>query len=174
MTTPAVSRDWATPLLLAAFALMASTGVLMFFHWHTHLQEEIHSWLGWGVVAAAVLHVVGNLTLFKRHFTGRRLALGLLAVAVAVLVGTSLMRPAGGQVPSVPALAIQALSRAPLQALAPVFGLSVADARQALADAGLVLADDNASLDAAAQGSREQIGKGLQALSAASRKAAPR
>lgn len=167
MSTPTVSRDWATPLLLATFALMACTGVLMFFHWHTHLQEEIHAWLGWAVVAAAVLHVVCNLALFKRHFTGRRLAVGLLAVALAVLVGTSLMRPAGSQGPSVPAVAVQALAGTPLHTLAEVFGLSVADARQALAGAGLALPDDASTLNAAAQGSRDRVGQGLRALAAA-------
>ncbi len=168
MNFPTVSRAWATPLLLACFALMAGTGVLMFLHRHSPLQEDIHAWLGWGVLAAAALHVAGNFTQFKRHFAGRRPAVALLTFALALLVGTSLLRPVSGE-PSVPALAVQTLARAPLRTLAPVFGLSVAEARQVLENAGLAMADDDTSLDAAAQGRRDQIGNGLKALAAASR-----
>lgn len=175
MTTPSVSRHWATPLVMACFTLMAATGVMLFFHWHSPLQKDIHTWLGWGLVAAVMLHVLSNLAAFKRHFTGHRRALALLLVAVAVFAATAFVRPAdGGKGGSMAAVAVQALARAPLRAVAEVFGLSVGEAREALAGAGLTLADDNASLDAAAQGSRDQVNKGLKALAAASRKAASR
>lgn len=167
MTTPSNARQWATPVVMATFTLMAGTGVLMFFRWHSPLQKEVHEWLGWGLVTAVVLHVLSNLPAFKRHFSGQRLAVGLLAAAVVVLAGTSLVRPAEGKGTSVSALAVQALSRAPLRTLAEVFALSVPAARQALASAGLELADDQATLEAAAHGSRERVGQGLRALAAA-------
>lgn len=167
MTTPAVSRNWATPLVMACFTLMACTGVLMFFHWHSPLQKEVHEWLGWGLVTAVLVHVLSNLPAFKRHFTGQRRAALLLAVALAVVAGTSFVRPAEGKGPSVSGIAVQALSRAPLHTLADVFGLTVGEARQALAGAGLTVQDDNASIDAAAQGSRERVAQGLRALAAA-------
>lgn len=167
MTPPAVSRDWATPVVMACFTLMACTGVLMFFHWHSPLQKEVHEWLGWALVAAVLVHVLSNLPAFKRHFTGHRRAAVLLAVTLAVVAGTSLVRPPEGKGSSVSGIAVQALSRAPLHTLAEVFGLSAAEARQALAGAGLSVQDDNASLDAAAQGSRERVGQGLRALAAA-------
>lgn len=174
MTTPSVSRHWATPLLIACFALMAATGVMLFFHWHSPLQKDVHTWLGWGLVAAVMLHVTSNLAAFKRHFTAYRRALALLLVAVVVFAATAFVRPAdGGKGGSMAAVAVQALSRVPLHVLAEVFGLSVGEARQALAGTGLTLADDNSSLDAAAQGDRDQVNKGLKALAAASRKAAP-
>ncbi|PTT79876.1 hypothetical protein DBR42_20555 [Pelomonas sp. HMWF004] len=175
MTTPTVSRNWATPLVMGCFTLMAATGVMLFFHWHSPLQKDIHTWLGWGLVAAVAVHVLSNLAAFKRHFTGHRRALVLLLVAVAVFTATSFVRPAdGGKGGSAANVAMQALSRAPLRALAEVFGLSVGEARDALAGAGLTLANDNASLDAVAQGNRDQVSKGLKALAAASRKPAPR
>lgn len=171
MTTPSIPRNWATPVVMACFTLMAGTGVLMFFHWQSPLQKEIHEWLGWGLVAAVVLHVLSNLPAFKRHFSGQRQAAVLLGVALLVAAGTYFVRPAEGKGQSVPGIALQALTKAPLHTLAEVFGLSVADARQALAGAGLTLADDNASIDTAAQGNREQVGKALKALAAAAPKA---
>lgn len=167
MTTPSIPRTWATPVVMACFTLMASTGVLMFFHWQSPLQKEIHEWLGWGLVAAVLLHVLSNLPAFKRHFSGQRRAAVLLGVALLVTGGTYFVRPAEGKGPSVPGIALQALTKAPLHTLAEVFGLSVADARQALSGAGLTLADDNASIDTVAQGNREQVGKALKALAAA-------
>ncbi len=168
MPFSSVSRQWATPLVMSCFLLMAATGLMLFFHWHSPLQKEVHTWLGWGLVTAVSLHAVSNLAAFKRHFAGQRLALALLFVAVAVFVGTALVRPAdGGKGASVSTVVVQALSRAPLHTLAEVFGLTVADARQALAGAGLEFKDDSTSLDAATQGNRDQVGKGLKALAAA-------
>lgn len=163
----AVSRTWATPVVMASFTLMACTGVLMFFHWHSPLQKELHEWLGWALVAAVLLHVLSNLAAFKRHFAGQRRAVVLLVVALAVVGGTAFVRPADGKGASVSGIAVQALSRAPLHTVADAFGLTVGDARQALAGAGLTLQDDNATLEAAAQGSRERVGQGLRALAAA-------
>lgn len=167
MTIPSNARRWATPVVMASFAFMAATGVLMFFHWHSPLQKELHEWLGWALVAAVVLHVLSNATAFKRHFAGQRRAAVLLAAVLLIVVGTSFIRPAESKGGSVSAGAVQALAKAPLPVLAQVFGLSTADARQALAAAGLDLPQDSSTLDAAAQGQRERIGKGLKALIAA-------
>ncbi|MFG6466254.1 DUF4405 domain-containing protein [Roseateles sp. BYS87W] len=169
MTAPTVPRHWATPVVMACFTVMAATGVLMFFRWQSPLQKEIHEWLGWGLLAAVLMHVLANLPAFKRHFAGPRQAVALLTVAVLVAGGSYFVRPADGKGPSVSALAVQALARAPLHTVADVFGLPVPSARQALADAGLTLADDNTSIDTAAQGNRERVGKALKALA----KAAP-
>lgn len=174
MTTPSIARRWATPVVMASFIFMAGTGVLMFFHWQSPLQKELHEWLGWALVAAVLLHVLSNLAAFKRHFTGERLAAGLLVVAALLVAGTSFVRPADNKGASVSAVAVQALSKAPLRTLAEVFGLSVAEARQTLAAAGLELAQDDSTLDAAAQGQRDRIGNGLRALAAASKAGAAR
>lgn len=173
MTTPSTSRRWATPVVMASFAFMASTGVLMFFHWHSPLQKELHEWLGWALVAAVLLHVLSNVAAFKRHFSGQRLAAVLLVAVVGVVAGTSFVRPAESKGGSVSAVAVQALAKAPLHTLADVFGLPVAEARQALAGVGLQLPQDSSTLDAAAEGQRERIGKGLRALAAARAPARP-
>ena len=174
MTTPSTARRWATPLVMASFTFMAGTGMLMFFHWHSPLQKELHEWLGWALVTAVVLHVLSNLALFKRHFQGQRLAVILLAAAALVVAGTSFVRPPENKGGSVSVIAVQALAKAPLRTLAEVFGLSVADARQALAAAGLDLPQDESTLDAAAQGQRERTAKGLRALAAAGKPGAAR
>lgn len=42
-----ISRNWATPLTIGSFLLMAVTGLLMFFHLDTGLNKAAHEWLGW-------------------------------------------------------------------------------------------------------------------------------
>jgi hypothetical protein len=63
-------RDWATPLVFGVFVVMSITGIAMFFHKNNHLQEEVHSWAGWAMVAFVIGHVVANFGGFKKHFTG--------------------------------------------------------------------------------------------------------
>lgn len=173
MTASPLSRQWATPLLMASFTAMAGTGLLMFFHWQSPLQKDLHEWLGWGLVTAVLLHVLSNLPAFKRHFAGQRRAAVMVLVAVLVVAGTAAVRPAESKGGSVAAVAVQALAHAPLPTLAAVFGLSAAQARAALAEAGLTLTADDATLDAAAGGRRELVAQGLKALAAAGRAVAP-
>ena len=37
-----LQRDWATPLTIGAFGLLAVTGVLMFFHPDSGLNKAVH------------------------------------------------------------------------------------------------------------------------------------
>lgn len=81
-------RAWATPLTIGAFILMATTGVLMFFHVRGGLISEVHEWFSWLFLAGAVAHLVVNvrpLTLHLKSRWGRAsiaAALALLALAV--------------------------------------------------------------------------------------------
>ena len=43
--TMKVSRDWATPVTIGSFGLMAITGLLMFFHLDSGLNKTAHEWL---------------------------------------------------------------------------------------------------------------------------------
>lgn len=158
-----VSREWATPLTLGAFALMAATGVLMFFHLDSGIQKAAHEWLGWGLLAAVVAHAIANGRAFVRHLQapGRpRLILALCGLALAASFFVVL--PAG-EGASPPALALRAVASAPLSAVAPLAGKTVAQLRQDLAAAGIAVAGDDATIDSAVQGDRERLGRALRA-----------
>jgi hypothetical protein len=159
-----ISREWATPLTIGVFALMSITGLLMFFHLDSSLQKTVHEWAGWVVVAAAVLHVTANWLGFKRYF---KPGLGATVIAVCALVIGASFVPLGGQggePQSPPAIAMRAISQAPLKSVAPLFGKSSEQALQALAGAGIALADDNTSIGSVTGGNREQLAHALQAL----------
>ena len=63
-----VSREWATPLTIGLFILMAVTGILMFFHLDSRLNKLAHEWLGWLFVVGVVAHAAANWTGVKYHF----------------------------------------------------------------------------------------------------------
>lgn len=161
-----ISREWATPLTIGVFALMSVTGLLMFFHLDSSLQKTVHEWAGWVVVAAAVLHVTANWFGFKRYF---KPGMGAAIIGVcALVIGGSFVKLGGGQggePMSPPALAMRAISQAPLKSVAPLFGKSSEQALQALAGSGIALADENATIGSATGGDRGRMGAALQALS---------
>lgn len=60
-------RTWATPLTIGAFALMAGTGIAMFFEWNRGLTTVIHQWFSWLFLAGAGAHIAANFRPFKNH-----------------------------------------------------------------------------------------------------------
>lgn len=159
-----ISREWATPLTLGVFTLMSVTGLLMFFHLDSALQKTVHEWAGWVVVAAAALHVAANWPGFRRYFKPGTGA-AVIALCAALIAASFLpLGGAAGEPQSPPAIAMRALAQAPLSQVAPLFGQSAAQARQALAAAGILLPDDQASLGSVLGPDRERLGQALRVL----------
>ena len=75
------SMKVATPLTIALFAVVAATGVMMFFH--VKSVEGLHIWASLAFVLAAVLHTFRNWRPFLRQFRLWPVWAGL-TVAVAV------------------------------------------------------------------------------------------
>ena len=159
-----ISREWATPLTIGVFGLMAATGLLMFFHLDNTLQKTVHEWLGWLMVAAVAAHVFVNWMGFRRYLTTGGKGLAIVVACGVALAASFALRPAGGDTPSTPALAIGALQKAPIRAVAAVFGKSPEQARSELAAAGIALPSDEATLASVIAGDRERMGRALEVL----------
>ena len=82
-------REWATPLTVGSFVIMAVTGILMFYHTSTGTQRFLHEWVGWVMVFAVALHLIPNWRPFLGHLK-RPVAQGILAVS-AVVVAVSFL-----------------------------------------------------------------------------------
>lgn len=167
-----ISREWATPLTMGVFLLMAVTGLLMFFHLDTGLQKAVHEWLGWGMVAVVAAHALANGRGFVRYFkpSVSRRAPALMGLCALLLAATFVVRPSeGNEPPSPPLIALRAIGHAPLVQVAPLFGHDAASARAALAAAGITTDSDTQTLDAATGGSRERFGQALRALASRER-----
>lgn len=133
-------RPWITPLVIGAFLISAVTGVLMFFHLDTGLNKTVHEWLSWAMVFGVGLHVLLNLTAFKRYFSQRtgRWIMGLLASILAL----SFLPAAGNG--SEPGFAppVRALANTPLPVLAQVVGTDIQEIRARLEATGVTATSD--------------------------------
>lgn len=115
-----ISREWATPLTIGSFILMACTGILMFFHADTGLNKEVHEWLGWAMVAGVATHVIANFAAFKRYLS-KPMALGIIGVFVVILAASFFIKEDEGEGGGHPARrATQAVLNAPISSIAPL------------------------------------------------------
>ena len=129
-----ITRDWATPLTAGAFLLVATTGVLMFFHADSGFNKDAHEWLSWALLAGVVLHVTSNVAAFKKHLAGRS---GQAIVgAFAVVLGLSFISMEEEEAEPFTA-PVQALADAPIISLAQVANTTPDEVVQRLQKAGL-------------------------------------
>lgn len=162
-----IQRQWATPLTIGTFLLMAVTGGLMFFHLDQGLNKLAHEWLGWAMVAAVLLHVVPNWPAFRRHLTqpAGRVLIGVFALLLALSffsVGSQSNEP--GFAPP-----LRAMAQVPLSTLAPVLQMTPAELRVRLGASGVIAASDAQTLaELVGPDLRRQIGT-LNALLAPSK-----
>ena len=157
-----ISRDWATPLTIGAFILMACTGVLMFFHWDTGLNKEAHEWLGWAMVGGVAAHAAANWAAFKRHLS-RPIGLAFIGAFVLMLTASFFIRSdeGGGH----PAMRVtRAVMAAPLSEIAPLAHQSPDAAVKALRDAGFQVQDASQTLGSITGPEQGQQFKALAAL----------
>lgn len=119
-----LKREWVTPAAAGVMLVSAVTGTLMFFHLETGANKEIHEWLGLGVVALVVMHIVTNFRSLKSHLAGTR---GRAIVAVfAVVLALSFVQWEGGEEEGGPPFVapMKALALQPIPVLAQVAGVT--------------------------------------------------
>lgn len=151
-------KEWATPLTIGSFVLIAATGVLMFFHLDTGLNKVAHEWLGWVMLAAVALHGAQHLKSLKRHFT-RPGALALIGVFVSLLAASFISPPGKPDKPP-HILAAQAVLDAPIDQVAALAGKDTPTLLAQLQSAGIPAAADK-SLRAASGTERDRQMKAL-------------
>ena len=160
-----ISREWATPLTIGVFGLMAITGILMFFHLDTGLNKEAHEWLGWVMVGGGALHAVVNWNGFKRYFISSSTGRAILTVSLLVITGSffSWTDESGERLPP-PLLALKAITRAPLTDVAQLAGKPVEQMVADLNKAGIFVTNPATSLESLLAGDLEQQGKALNVI----------
>ena len=158
-----ITREWATPLTIGAFAVMAVTGLLMFFHADIGLNKLAHEWLGWLMVVGALAHVVANWVAFKRHLLGSATGRAIVALCALVLAG-SFVSLGVERGPSPPRLAMQVITGAPIEKVASLAGRPVEAVLDELAKADIRIADSKVSLEGALGKDRQRIGRALSII----------
>ncbi|HET8693747.1 MAG TPA: DUF4405 domain-containing protein [Aquabacterium sp.] len=113
-----ISRDWATPITIGAFLLMATTGILMFFDADVGKNKDVHEWMGWALVVGVGTHVTANFSSFKRYLS-KPPALAIVGVfALILLVSFFIPEEDKGGHPA--RRASQAVLQAPIHDIAPL------------------------------------------------------
>lgn len=144
-------RSWATPLVIATFAVSGVTGILMFLHADSGLNKLAHEWIGLAMVAAVLAHLVLNWRAFTTYFR-RPLAQVIMAAGLGVL-GLSFIGlgggPAGGPEAAIRAMA-GALGDAPVSELALLAHKDEAQVMADLAAAGVTVTSGDQTLAAVA------------------------
>ncbi|MFO1039356.1 MAG: DUF4405 domain-containing protein [Geminicoccaceae bacterium] len=130
-----VTRDVVTPTTMVLFVVSTVTGVMLLFHWYGGLVHFSHEWLSVAFSAIAIWHLVKNWRTFTMYFR-RSPAMWALATSLALslvftgLTGSTSERGGPGGV-------LNALADAPLQSVAPVFGMTPDAAAERLRAAGV-------------------------------------
>lgn len=158
-------RHWATPLTIGAFAVMAITGILMFFHLQTGLNKTAHEWLGWVMVIGVAGHVVANWAGFKRYFLSSTMGRAILVLSVVAAAGSFVSIPGSGRdgMPP-PVLAMKAVTKAPLSSVALLSAKPVEQLIADLGNAGIQVAGPDARLDDVVGGNRGLEAKAMNVI----------
>ncbi len=92
-----ISRNLATTLATATFAVVGVSGVLLFLGVRGGALKEAHEWIGLAMVVATALHIFANFSAFKNYFEGKKLAAIALVLAAStawILLTPSKANPA--------------------------------------------------------------------------------
>ncbi len=90
-------RPYLSPFITAAFAVLAITGVLLFFHVKNGVIVTLHEWFGWAFIAAGIAHLFLNLKLLLPCLTSRQGRSALIAaLCLAFILGLIGLNHKGG------------------------------------------------------------------------------
>ncbi len=86
-------RNILSALLTALFAVVAISGVLMFFKIRLLAMESLHIWLGLAFVVIAVFHLAKNWTAFNTYFKKKStlVSIGVVCVICAIFIAIPLL-----------------------------------------------------------------------------------
>ena len=111
-------RTWATPFTIGAFALSATTGILLFFKINLGLVKPVHEWLSWLLVIGTALHLFVNWRPSVQYLS-RPVGKGILAVFFLLICAS--MLPLGEEHKKPPFQSItDAMVHSPLTTVAQV------------------------------------------------------
>ncbi len=119
--TRALTRHVVTPVTIVTFIVSTVTGIMLLGHWNAGLVRFSHEWLSVVFSAIGLWHLAKNWGAFKGYLK-RNAALAAFAVSLVLSVGITAMTGTSGQ--ASPGAVFGALSRAPLELVAPAFGLT--------------------------------------------------
>jgi hypothetical protein len=133
-------RKYVTSSVAFACVVVAVTGVTFKLLFKNHTLEEIHGWIGLGLVAAAIFHIAQNWNPLKSYLRDWRvLGLAVPIVLVIAVISFGQQRESGERIN--PREIAFKLSKASANDLAKVFGKDVNTVFAAMKSDGLRVGD---------------------------------
>lgn len=135
-TLQTLLQRYATVVTIVTSAVVALSGVMIFFHLGEKYVKEMHEWLGLVFVLAALAHVLRHIKPFMILISKPRtkIAAALAALVVVGFVGAGSLAPSGGN----PMKQFVDLSaNAPISALAQVTGEPISSLVNRLEQSGI-------------------------------------
>ena len=157
-------RPWATPLTIGAFVIMATTGLLMFFHLESGLNKFAHEWLGWAMVGGVVAHAALHWRSFKSYFMDLRTGQVIIGAFVLLLAASFLAPAEEGEGLPPPVMALQGLMRAPVSTVAEVAGKPETELVAALKAGGIPVGSADQTLASVVGEDREATDKAIRII----------
>ncbi len=149
------TRTWSTPLIMGCALVVASSGVMLFYHLGEGLIKSMHEWLGLLFAFAIVLHVLNHLTPVSRYLKNTQ-ALVVIALVLSLAGGWIAVNGSTEEHPAKRLLA--KVESAPLAAVAPLQNETAGDLIARLRKAGFTVEDEQQSLvDVAQQNSSSPL-----------------
>ncbi len=137
-----LQSKYSTPITIATFAVVAITGVMMFFHFKPGGTVAVHEWVGMLFVVGAFLHMATHNKSLVGHFK-RRASMVLIVLLVAIGgVAVVLIKDEKSPVKKV----FSAIEAAPISKVAPVIGKEPAQIISKLNAAGITVNGDAESI----------------------------
>lgn len=148
-------RKWATPLVVGTFALVAVTGVSMFFHLASPFAREAHELLSLVLVVTAVVHLLANLKglgVALRPWLAKAVVIAFGALTLYAALPAAGGERGHGEGPPERRL-VEALLDAPLDRVALLLQREPAELARAMEQEGLKVPGATASLHQIARAS---------------------
>ncbi len=139
-----LTRRWATPLTAGSFALMALTGLLMFFHWDRGFNYLAHEWIGFVLIIGVACHIASNFPGLKQHLASK--IAWAIAFVFLLIFALSFIQPAEDEHPPSWFGPVIALSEMSLIELSTVAKVTPVELRTRLAAIGINTESDNQTI----------------------------
>lgn len=135
-----------TPLAIGSFLLMSITGILMFFHLDTGLNNVAHEWLSWLFLGVVFLHI---LYVHKKSFLSyfKRGAPQLIIGAGILVTGLSFISLEGSKGGSPMQQIAHTLYQADLTVVGDLLQISRSDLQETLKRQGLEVKASDVNLE---------------------------
>ena len=141
-------KNFATPLIAAAFIVSASTGLMIFFDFEPGLVEPVHEWMSWVLVSGAVLHLLVNWKSFTGYLSQKT---GVIFIGMAVAIALLSLYPWVEEEEDGRKKALKSLEKASLITVSGVAGADVSQLLDKLSGKGIAVVDSGDSIEEIAE-----------------------